>query len=88
VPPGCPHYPAVQAADQARERQEATMPKHDPSLHDPLTELGHAIQTARTLARAMRMDAAEQARLAFQVETAIDRAVGTLLQARLGSARV
>jgi hypothetical protein len=59
----------------------------DPSLPDALTDLGHAIQTARTLARAMRMDAAELARLAFQVEAALDRTVGALLQTREGSTR-
>jgi hypothetical protein len=63
------------------------MPEHDSSLHDALAELTHALQVARPLARAMRMDAAEQARLAFQVEAAIDRAVGALLEARERSAR-
>ena len=45
---------------------------------DPLTELSRALSVARPLARAMRMEATEQARLAFQVESAIERAVEAL----------
>jgi urease beta subunit len=51
-------------------------------VHEALTELTHALQLARPLARAMRMDLTEQARTAVQVEAAIDRAVAALMQAR------
>jgi hypothetical protein len=59
----------------------------EPSLHDALTDLTHALQLARPLVRALRIDLTEQARTAIHVEAAIDRAVDALLQARAGGAR-
>ena len=58
------------------------MSEHHPSLTEALSELTHALNLARPLARAMRMDLTEQARTAVQVEAAIDRAVAALIQAR------
>ena len=54
----------------------------DPSLQDALTDLTHALQIARPLARALRIDLTEQVRTALQVEAAIERAVAALTTAR------
>jgi hypothetical protein len=51
-------------------------------LDRALTELQHAIQLARPLARAMRIDLTEQARTAVQLEAAIDRAVAAIVDAQ------
>lgn len=45
---------------------------------EALTELSRALSIARPLARALRIEATEQARLALQVESAVDRAVDAL----------
>ena len=46
------------------------MSEHVPSLTEALSELTHALNLARPLARAMRMDLTEQARTAVQVAPA------------------
>jgi hypothetical protein len=51
-------------------------------LDHALTDLQHAIQLARPLARAMRIDLTEQARTAVQLEAAIDRAMAALVDAQ------
>ncbi len=56
-------------------------------LADALTDLTHALQTARSCARALHLDLTEQTRTALEVATALDRAVGALVQARENAVR-
>jgi hypothetical protein len=53
-----------------------------PDLDRALTDLQHAVQLARPLARALRIDLTEQARTAVQLEAAIDRAAAALVDAQ------
>jgi hypothetical protein len=59
----------------------------DSPSHEALEELSHALQIARPLIRALRIELTDQARTAVQAEAAIDRALDALLKVQKGGAR-